>query len=230
MNVWFAGGGYACLWSFGFAASLRESGVKIKRTGGASAGGLVALFCISPTVDLEKIVESVKDSPYSPYEGRFRAFGHHERNLAYMTESVLGCPHDFRADVYEGALWIPIRPIGSASGTWRSRWRSYDDMVDTIVSTGCIPGVSGRLAVTYLDDHGDRRGRTIDGGLYTNSPPKFWHPRDTVVVSPWGDGDFNMDPRPSRISIAAPNRRDMDEFFRTGVEAGKAAAATLFRR
>lgn len=222
MNVWFAGGGYTCLWSFGFAYALREARFPIGRAGGASGGALVALFSVTPQADVGEVRKAVRDAPYSPYGGRFRALGRHERNLAYMAEAILGSPLGFRAESLGGALWVPLRPLTGWSGTWRSRWRSYDDVVDTMVGTGCIPGVSGKLSEVYLDDFGERRGPVVDGGLFSNRPPAFWDPKETISVSPWGRGDVSMTPRPSWTDIACPSRGDMDRFFEMGVLDGEA--------
>ena len=221
LNFWFEGGGYACMWSFGFAHAVKQTNLPINCIGGASGGALVSIFLANPNNTVEQVRRSVWEAPYSPAKGRFMVLGRHERNLAYMAEACLGSPIDFDPNVYAGKVWIPLRGLTCLSGTWRSRYRSYDDLIECIVATGCIPGMSGELSRCYLDDYGDRRGPNIDGGCFSYGKPKFWDPAMTLVVSPWGSGDLNMDPKPSWTDVACPAIDDLDRFFDLGYRQGQ---------
>ena len=227
LNFWFHGGGYACMWSFGVAHAIKQTSLAVNYIGGASAGALISIFLANPNNTTAKARRSVWEAPYSPANGRFKVLGHHERNLDYMAAACLGSPLDFDPEVYNEKVWIPLRGLTSLSGTWRSRYRSYEDLLECVVATGCIPGVSGKLSRCYLDDYGDRRGPNIDGGFFSYGKPKFWAPASTIVVSPWGSGDLNMDPKPSWTDVACPAIEDLDRFFDLGYQQGQKFLASL---
>jgi len=147
MNIWFHGGGYACIWSFGVAQAFKESNVVFENVGGYSAGALPAAFLCNPYSNVKQCLDSCFDAPYGPSRGRFTLLGKHERNLAYMGEACVGNPLDWNAGKnFNNKLWIPIRGLKSLKGSWRSVYRSYDDLVECLVSTGCIPGISGEFS------------------------------------------------------------------------------------
>lgn len=221
MNIWFQGGGYACLWSFGVAQSFKDNNVNFNFTGGYSAGAIVSTFLCNPDVSTKDVLNSCIDGPYSPAKGRFVLFGRHERNLSYMGEACAGNPLDWHSGEYfNGKLWIPIRGLKSFRGTWRSKYRSYDDLIECIVSTGCIPLASGELSKCYYDDRGERRGPTVDGGFFTQQPPTAWSGK-TIIVSPWGTGDINMNPKANFQDIITPSSSILIKYYLLGIESGK---------
>ena len=221
MNVWFQGGGYACIWSFGVAQSFKEANAIFNRTGGYSAGAIVATYLCNPYSDTKAAFDSCFDGPYGPCKGRFAIIGHHQRNLAYMGEACIGNPLDWDPNIFKDKLWIPIRGLKSLRGTWRSQYRSYDDLIECLVSTGCIPLVSSEFSKCYYDNTGDRRGPTIDGGLFSFDPPLQWRGEETIVVSPWGTGDLNMDPAAKLVDIATPDLGTLKRYYELGLDQGK---------
>lgn len=219
-NIWFHGGGYACMWSFGVAQAFKELNIQFNNKGGYSAGALVATFMCNENSNVEQVFNSCFDGPYGPNKGRFNLLGKHERNLAYMGESAAGNPLDWNnGKNFNNKLWIPIKGLKQLNGTWRYQYRSYDDLIECLVSTGCIPGISGEFSKCYYNNTGDIRGPTIDGGLFSYNPPKNWTD-ETIVVSPWGNGNLNMTPRARLIDIAIPEYKTLKKYYEDGLEQG----------
>lgn len=221
INIWFQGGGYACLWSFGVAQAFKENNIKFNCVGGYSAGALMAAFICNKTVDSKKVLDSAFDSPYGPNKGIFSLIGKHERNLMYMAEACVGNPLDWNnGENFNNKIWIPIRGLKTINGSWRKKYRSYDDIIDCIVSTACIPGISGELSKCYYEDTGDKRDITIDGGIFSLNYPKEWINK-TIVVSPWGTGDLNMNPRAKFLDVALINKNKLNIYYNLGLQQGK---------
>jgi len=218
-NIWFQGGGYACVWSFGVAQSFKDANLYFDCVGGYSAGTLVSAYFCNPKADGEQTFNSCFDGPYGPAKGRFAIIGKHHRNLAYMGEACVGNPLDWDPKIFNNKLWIPIRGLKSIKGSWRSRYRSYDDIIECLVSTGCIPIVS-EFSKCYYDDFGDRRGPSVDGGLFSLHPPAHWEGK-TIIVSPWGKGDCNMNPSARLVDIVTPNYNVLKDYYKLGIEQGK---------
>jgi hypothetical protein len=219
-NIWFHGGGYACMWSFGVAQAFKESNITFNNIGGYSAGSLVATFMSNPNANVKDVLTSCYDSPYGPNKGRFTLLGKHQRNLAYMGENVVGNPLDWNNGAnFNNKLWIPIRGLKSLKGSWRYKYRSYDDLISCLVSTNCIPGVSGEFSNCYYDNDGDRYGPTIDGGLFSYNPPKSWI-SETIIVSPWGKGGLNMNPPAKLVDIAIPKYNTLKSYYENGFKEG----------
>jgi hypothetical protein len=219
-NIWFQGGGYACIWSFGVAQSIKESKFNFSNVGGYSAGALVATFLCNPHTSVENCLDSCFDGPYGPKKSIFAPIGRHQRNMTYMAEACAGHPHDWNCNFYNQKLWIPIRGLMSFTGSWRSQYRNYDDLVDVVVSSGCIPGMSGEFSSCYYQDNSEKRGPTIDGGLFSSTPPEFWK-GDTIIVSPWGSGDINMNPSARFLDVIIPRIDKLWMYYQLGVTQGR---------
>ena len=227
MNIWFQGGGYACIWSFGVAQSFKEAHLTFTRTGGYSGGALVAAYSCNRNENTASALDSCFDGPYGPAKGRFAVIGKHQRNLAYMGEACMGNPLDWDPDLFNDQLWIPIRGLRSLRGTWRSRYRSYDDAIECLVATGCLPIVSSEFSRCYYDNTGDRRGPTIDGGLFSWDPPTQWGDEKTIVVSPWGTGHFNMSPKAKLVDIVTPDYGVLKRYYELGLDQGSKFAKEI---
>ncbi len=227
MNIWFHGGGYACIWSFGVAQAFKKLNISVDNIGGYSAGALVATFLCNPHSCVDLCLKSCYDGPYGPNKGRISLLGRHEKNMACMGNATAGNPLDWNlGHNFNGRLWIPIRGLKSFKGTWRTKYRSYDDLIECIVATGCIPGVSGEFSRCYYDDAGDRRGPSIDGGLFSLSPPAKWVGKN-IIVSPWGKGDLNMNPRASLKDIVSPSLSALEKYYALGLEQGQTYCRNL---
>ena len=208
------------MWSFGVAQAFKENGIEFNCVGGYSAGALIASFMCNKNAKIKDVLNSAFDSPYGPNKGRFSLLGKHERNLAYMAEACVGNPFDWNnGENYNNKLWIPIRGLKTFKGTWRSCYRNYDDIIECLVSTGCIPLISGELSKCYYNDTGDKRDITIDGGLFSSTPPKCWQ-NETIIISPWGAGDLNMNPSAKIIDIAAPSYNTLTDYYKIGLNQG----------
>lgn len=219
MNVWFQGGGFASIWSYGVAEEIKRRGISINFTGGYSAGSSVAAYLITPRELHSDIVEKIcLESRWSPYRGKLCMLGKAHLLMNHLHEVILGHPLDFRKDLYDKKLWVPIRGLKSLRGSWRNSWRDYDDLIETFVSTTCFPGMHGELSPCYYDDTGSRRGPTIDGGLFSLTPPKVWDKKSTIVVSPWGTGDLNMNPCAKLSDLAFPKKVNLKTHFNLGVQ------------
>lgn len=209
------------MWSFGVAHTFKQSNIKFDKIGGYSAGALVGSFMCNPEADIKAVFKSCFDSPYGPNKGRFTLIGKHERNLTYMGEIASGNPLDWNNGTnFNNKLWIPIRGLKSLNGSWRYKYRSYDDLINCLVSTGCIPGISGEFSKCYYNNDGDKYGPTIDGGLFSFDPPKIWDGK-TLTISPWGKGDLNMKPRAKFVDIAIPSFSVLEKYYNLGIKQGK---------
>lgn len=218
MNLWFHGGGFATIWSFGVAEEIKRLGIKTEFVGGYSAGAMVASYLLSPNEVQNDIIEKVcLGNKYSPYKDKFCMFGKAHILMKHLQETLLGDPLEFRKNIYDKKLYIPIRGLKCLSGTWRNSWRDYDDLVETCVSSSCIPGIHGEFSTCYYDDAGSRRGPTIDGGFFSLNPPKCWDKKETLVVSPWGNGDINMKPAAKLTDLAFPKYENLKTHFNLGI-------------
>jgi hypothetical protein len=218
-NIWFQGGGFATIWAYGVAEELKRSGIKIKCAGGYSAGASVASYLLTPRELHSVIVEKVcMENKWSPYRSTFGMLGHAGELMKNLHEVILGDPLEFTPESYNGKLWVPIRGLSSLRGSWRNSWRDYDDLIETFVSTTCFPGMHGEFPTCYYDDVGHRRGKAIDGGLFSLTPPPSWCKKSTIIVSPWGSGDLNMHPPARILDIAFPSRSNLKIHFNLGMK------------
>lgn len=216
MNLWFQGGSFATIWSFGVAEEIKRRQIDVNFAGGYSAGAGVAAFLLTPRESCyEESHNALSKSKYGPYSGSVFGVGH--LLMRQLHEAVLGDCLNFNKKLYDEKLWIPIRGLKSLTGTWRHSWRDYDDLIETFTSTTCIPGIHGEFSQCYYDDFGSRRGPTIDGGLFSMNPPKHWDKSDTLVISPWGNGDLNMKPAAKLLDFAFPKQENLKIHFSLGM-------------
>ena len=221
VNIWFHGGGFASIWSYGVAEAIKRQSVPINFIGGYSAGAGVAAYAITPRDIHSDIVTKVcLANKYSPYMSKFGMIGKAHLLMKHLHEVILGDPLEFNSEIYNKKLWIPIKYLKRINGSWRNSWRDYDDLIDTFVSTTCFPGMHGQFPVCYYDDVGFKKGPTIDGGLFSLKPPKKWNKKDTIIVSPWGKGNLNMTPKAKVSDIAFPNKENLKIHFNLGLEQG----------
>lgn len=218
MNLWFQGGGFASIWAFGFADEVKRLGIKTNFVGGYSAGIGPAIYLINQEELHDIAVNICWNDKFSPYRGKFCIFGNAHILMKNLFESILDHPSSFDCNDYNGKLWVPIRGLKSLTGTWRNSWRDYDDLLETSISTTCIPGIHGEFSTCYYDDAGSRRGPTIDGGFFSLNPPKCWDKKETLVVSPWGNGDINMKPTAKLTDLAFPKYENLKIHFNLGIE------------
>ncbi len=216
INVWFHGGGYVCVWSFGVAEAFKAANIRFNFVGGYSSGSAIAIFLLGSN-DVESCYKSIIESPYGPLKGRFKLMGKHHINLKYVIESFLGEPAEFKPEKYNKKLWIPIQPLKISKGAWRNNYRDYDDIIDTSISSQCVPVFShGEFTKCYYDDFKNERGPTIDGGIFSTTFPKCWDEQKTIVVSPWGNGDIVMSPRAKISDICFPRFDDIKKYRMLG--------------
>jgi hypothetical protein len=215
-NLWYGGAGFNCIWSFGVAYSFKKNNIPINYAGGYSSGSLTALYSLSKdSIEPEELINKILDPvTMKNFINRYK------RNLQYITENILGSPYEFNLNTYNKKIWIPIRGLTEYKSLWRNNWRSYDDLVDTVLSTCCIPLFTGNFNYCYYDDYNDYRGPTIDGFLSSPFKPKFWDKNKTISISPYGLGDINMTPRAKLINIIYYKRDDLKETFYRGFEQG----------
>lgn len=218
MNIWFHGGAYACVWSFGFATEVKRLGIKTNFVGGYSAGALVAAYMLNLEHCEIRANNSMIKYTCSPFNNIFGIFSSHINIVPMVEEGSIYHPSFFNASHFNGKLWIPIRGIKSLTGTWRNSWRDYDDLSECLQATTCIPIFYRKLTTCYYDDAGSRRGPTIDGGLFSFNPPKCWDKKETLVVSPWGNGDINMKPTAKLTDLAFPKYENLKIHFNLGIE------------
>jgi hypothetical protein len=219
-NIWFQGGGFATIWSYGVAEEIKRRGISVNFAGGYSAGAGVAAYLLTQRNDLHvDIVEKVcLKNKWSPYIGRFNMFGNGHLLMKHLHEVIVGDPLEFNKNFYDKKLWVPIRGLNSFNGSWRNSWRDYDDLIETFVSTTCLLGIHGELSKCYYHDSGDRRGLSIDGGLFSTKPPKMWNKKNTIIVSPWGTGDLNMNPSTKLSDIVFPTKENLKTHFNMGMQ------------
>lgn len=218
LNIWFQGGGFACIWSFGVAEQIKRMGMQINAAGGYSAGAGVAIYLLNPNDVHDCTVDICLNNLFSPYRSNFGMMGNTHILMKHLFESVMGYHLDCDLNAYNKRLWIPIRGLKTFKGTWRNSWRDYDDLLETGISTTCIPGMHGELSHCYYEDYNSERGPTIDGGTFSISPPQHWEKNNTVIVSPWGSGDLNMHPKASISDIAFPKKVNLKNHFNLGME------------
>lgn len=211
-NIWFEGGGYACAWSFGVAEVLKENNFLTDNVGGYSAGSMIAMWMLSNT-NSTQVFDSIKESPFGPKKGIFKLVGKHEYNLKYMIESVLGNATDVYMQQFNNKLWIPITSLTPPFPIWRTKFRDYDDLVDCSIASQCIPFIAnGKISKCFFNDSFNYKTYTIDGGIINRNPPKSWNKDNTLIISPWGNGHINMNPRPSIKNILFPDYNDLNDF------------------
>lgn len=221
-NIWFDGGGYACAWSFGVSEILKESNIKFDLIGGYSAGAMIAAWMLKTDACPDKIFNSIYEAPYGPSKGTFALIGKHHLNLKYITETILGDPTELNLEQYNNKLWIPIQQINKLTVSWRNSFKDYDDIVDCIISTQCIPYIAHEnFFKCWYDNSHTTRGLTVDGGIFSKSFPKNWNKNETIRISPWGSEDINMIPSAKITDILFPNFDDLVRFRFLGRRQGK---------
>jgi hypothetical protein len=222
MNLWFEGGGWTCCWGFGVAEAFKQKNIKIDLVGAYSAGVYPAIYMLSD-LDADYSFSAIQSCPHGPTKGKFSLVGRHEKNLKHISEHMLGLPTEFKIEDFNNKLWIAIQPLERKQGCWRKIYRDYDDIVDCTISTQCIPFIShGEITKCYYDDPGvgEKKGLTVDGGLFERNPPKEWKKEETVCISQWGNGDINMEPPPGIHEILFPNLNDLSLFRKRGFDQG----------
>ena len=218
MNLWFQGGGYACIWSFGFATELKRLGIKTNLVGGYSSGAVNAAYLCNTDSSCEsRATWSMIRPTTSPFKKTFGIFSSRDNVIPMVEDVAIGHPSFFNPSHYNGKLWVPIREVKSLTGTWRNSWRDYDDLSETLQATSCIPIFFKKLVTCHYDDSGPRRGPTIDGGFFSLNPPKCWDKKETLVVSPWGNGDINMKPAAKLTDLAFPKYENIKIHFNLGI-------------
>ncbi len=70
-NIWFEGGGYACVWSFGVAEILKENNFDFNMVGGYSSGSMIAMWMLTDSSP-EYVFNSIYESPFGPKKGMFK--------------------------------------------------------------------------------------------------------------------------------------------------------------
>jgi len=218
MNLWFQGGGFASIWSFGVAEEIKRLGIKTDFVGGYSAGAAVAMYVINQEELHDEVRSICLNNKFSPYRGKFCMLGNAHILMKDLFERTIGNIHDFNVASYNKKLWVPVRGLKSLRGSWRNSWRDYDDLLETGIAATCIPGIHGEFPTCYYDDVGQRRGPTIDGGAFSFTHPKVWDKKNTVIVSPWGTGTLNMTPTAKISDLAFPKLENLKIHFNLGIE------------
>jgi len=227
-NIWFEGGGYACVWSFGVAEILKENNFDFNMVGGYSAGSMIAMWMLTDSSP-EYVFNSIYESPFGPKKGMFKLLKKHEYNLQHMIECILGNPIDVDINSFNNKLWIPITSITPPFRIWRNKFRDYDDLVDCSISSQCIPFVSGKISKCFFNDSINYKTFAIDGGIIGKTPPKSWNKQNTIIVSPWGNGDINMKPSPKITDILFPNYDNLLHYKNIGRSQGLEFLNTYYK-
>ena len=188
--------------------------------GGYSAGSMIAMWMLRDT-NSDDVFNSICESPFGPKKGMFKLIGKHEYNLKYMIESLLGNPLDVYVEHFNNRLWIPITSLTPPFPIWRTTFRDYDDLVDCSIASQCIPIIAnGKISKCFFNNSINYKTYAIDGGVMSKTPPKSWNKNDTIIISPWGNGDINMTPQPKIKDILFPNYNDLNKFRLLGKAQG----------
>jgi len=80
----------------------------------------------------------------------------------------------------------------------------------------------------YHNNDDEKYGPTVDGGLFSFNPPKIWT-GETIAVSPWGEGNLNMNPTAKFLDIAIPSFSTLENYYKLGINQGKSFLKYIYK-